>query len=85
MPFEIIWTNKAKKDLKLIDAHIADRIIGRIDEIVKEETVFLEKVKGQDFYKYRVGSYRVFIEKLPATRKLIILHVRHRKNAYKNL
>lgn len=86
MPFEIIWTKKAKKDLKLIDAHIANRIISKIDEMGKmEETVFLEKVKGQDFYKYRVGRYRVFIEKLPAMRKLIIMHVRHRKNAYKNL
>lgn len=87
MPFEIIWTKKAKKDLKLIDTHIARRIVDRVDDIgqQKEEMIFLEKVKEKDFFKFRVGSYRVFIDKFFATKKLVILHVRHRKNAYKNL
>ncbi len=46
MPFEIIWTKKAKKDLKLIDTHIARRIVDRVDDIgqQKEEMIFLEKV-----------------------------------------
>ena len=85
MPFEIIWTSRARKDLKLIDKPIAERIFNKVQELEIKEAVFLEKVSGKDFFKFRVGKYRVFIDKFPATKKLVILHVIHRKKAYKNI
>lgn len=85
MSFEIVWTHRAKKDLKLLDKAIARRIIDKVDELGLQDTVCLEQVKGQEFYKFRVGKFRVFIEKFPAVGKLLILHVKHRKNAYKNI
>lgn len=85
MPFEIIWTNRARKDLRLIDKGIAGRIFNKIEEFNQKETVFLEKIKGKDFFKLRIGSYRVFIDKFPATGKLIVLHVKHRQSAYNKI
>ena len=85
MSFEIIWSNRAKKDLKNLDKKIARRIVNKIETLREKENVFLEKVKDKDFYKYRVGQYRVFIDKFPVTKKLGVLHIRHRKNAYKNI
>ena len=85
MPFVVIWTNRSKKDLKLADKQTALRAIEKVDSLGKQETVFLEKVKGTPYYKYRVGKYRVLIEKFPATKKLFILKVRHRKKFYKNI
>lgn len=85
MPFEVIWAKRAKKDLKLLGKPNAERIFNKIDGLGKQQAVFLEKVAGKDFFKFRVGSYRVFIEKFPATNRLIVLHIRHRRNAYKNI
>lgn len=85
MPFEIIWTKRAKKDLKLIDKPIARRILEKIEGLGRQEEIFLGKVKGKDFYKFRVGRYRAFIDKFPATHRLVIIHVRHRRSAYKNI
>ena len=85
MSFEIIWANRAKKDLKLLDKAIARRILSKVEELGRKESVFLEKVKGWDFYRCRIGSYRVFIDKFSAIRRLFVLHVRHRKSAYKRI
>lgn len=85
MPFEIILTEKAKKCFKELDKHIASRIADKLAELAKKETVSLEKLEGKNFYKFRVGDYRVLIEKFPATKKLIVLKVGHRKNIYKNI
>ncbi len=85
MPFEVIWTARAKKDLKLVDKPIAGRILRKVDSLGELDVVFLEKVVGKDFYKFRIGSYRVLIDKFSATGKLLILRVKHRRNAYKNI
>ena len=85
MTFQVIWTNRSKKDLKLIDKQTALRIIQKINEFEKQDTVFLEKVKGTKFQKVRVGHYRILIEKFPATKKLFILKAEHRKKFYKNI
>jgi mRNA-degrading endonuclease RelE of RelBE toxin-antitoxin system len=85
MAFQVIWSNRSKKDLKLLDKKIASRITGKVDLLVSQETIFLEKVKGTDYFKYRVGHYRILIEKFPATKKLFIRKVRHRKKFYKNV
>jgi len=85
MPFEVIWTNRSKKDLKLIDKETVLRIINKISVLENQDTVFLERVKGTKLYKFRVGSYRVLIEKFPATKKLFVLKVRHRRRFYKNI
>ena len=85
MPFEIILTSKAKKCLKELDKQIASRIADKLAELSQRETVSLEKIEGRDFYKLRVGDYRVLIQKFPATKKLIILKMGHRRNIYKNI
>ncbi len=85
MPFELIWSDKSKKDLRLIDRAIAARIVEKMEEAAGQDTIFLEKVKGTDYFKYRVGKYRVIIEKFPATKKLFVVKVGHRKNIYKKI
>ena len=85
MPFEIIWSNRAKKDLIKLEKHIAKRIINKIVALPQKEKPLLEKVKGKDFFKYRVGDYRVLIDRYPLKKKLVILTIMHRKKAYKNI
>ena len=85
MAFEVIWTNRSKKDLKLLDRQTALRIIEKVDMFSGQDSVFLEKVKGTEYFKSRVGRYRVLVKKFPASKKLFVLKVRHRKKFYKGL
>ncbi len=85
MPFDIIWTKKAEKNLKLIDKKVALIIYEKIEELKMQECIFLEKLKNSNYYKFRIGKYRVLIRKFPAVKKLFIMKVGHRKNIYKKI
>ncbi len=85
MPFQVIWTKKSKKDLKLFEKSVCERIIDKIELLGKEDFVFLEKIKNCPDYKFRVGKYRAIIKKFPATKKLFVLRVMHRKNVYNRI
>ncbi len=82
MPFVIIWSETAMKELSKHEKTIADRIVTKIEYANATHALRLEKVEGKPYFKYRVGDYRVFIEKrLPDT--IEIIHLEHRKKAYK--
>lgn len=83
MPWELIWTKKGKASLKALEKAIAQRVFLKLEELASRESVFLEQVKGKSFFKYRVGSYRVLLNKFPATKKLAVLFINHRKKVYK--
>lgn len=85
MVFEVVWTEKSKKGLKLLDKPVADRIISKVEELAEKDIISLEKLEGKDFFKFRIGDYRVLIRKFVATQKLFILKVGHRRNIYKNI
>ncbi|MBI5553174.1 MAG: type II toxin-antitoxin system RelE/ParE family toxin [Candidatus Diapherotrites archaeon] len=82
MTFQLIWTNRARKDLKKLEKPVAERIIREAELLSAQETVFLEKLTGSEYYKLRVGDCRIIIIKFSATQKLAILKVGHRKNIY---
>ncbi|MFH1239925.1 MAG: type II toxin-antitoxin system RelE/ParE family toxin [Candidatus Diapherotrites archaeon] len=84
MKLFVVWTNRAKKDLKNLEKSIAKRIYLKTDDL-SEGKIQLQKVQGHDFYKFRVGHYRIFVTKLASHDTLLILTIKHRKNAYKNL
>ena len=81
MIFEIIWKENALKDLQKLDSFISIRIIKKIDEL--KENPFLrdiKRLKGLNFYRLRVGDYRIIFEIFD--KKLIIFKIGHRKNIY---
>ncbi len=82
MPYNIVWTENSKKDLKKLEKTLSQRIFEKIIFCNEKDLLFLEKLKNQMIYKFRVGDYRIFFEKGPHN-SLFVLTIRHRKNAYK--
>lgn len=60
MNYEIRYSNQASKFLKNADSVIAKRILDKIDEL-KENPYPSEssKVKGTNYYRARVGKFRI--------------------------
>ena len=84
MPFQLIWMEEVRKDLKSLEKTVAERIYKKIVWANENNSLFLEKVEGTDYLKYRVGSYRTFFEKGPEN-ALFALTVKHRSVAYKRI
>lgn len=90
MKYKILFDKNADKQLKKIDK-TQQRII--INWIIKnlentnDPRVFGKALKGnlKDYWRYRVGDYRIIAEINDAEVKILIIEIGHRKDIYKKL
>lgn len=81
---KINWKEPALKFLKSINKNDSSRIVKKIDLEVKENPRrYLKTLVGLDFYKIRVGNYRIFADYNKSLDELTILTIKHRRDAYK--
>ena len=83
MNFELVWDEKAIKDLENLPKEIAQRIIRKVEEAQANPLRYVERLVGQEVYKLRVGDFRIFVLIDYNPNKLKISAIRHRKDAYK--
>lgn len=90
MKYKILFDKNADKQLKKIDK-TQQRII--VNWIIKnlennnDPRVFGKALKGnlKDYWRYRVGDYRIIAEINDAEIKILIIEIGHRKDIYKKL
>lgn len=86
---EIVYTKKARKDLRAIDFSVAKRVVAKVFEYSKhrDPLKFAKRLKGTELgtYRFRIGDYRVVfdVDKNGGLKILLILAVKHRKEVYK--
>ena len=77
----IIYTKRAMKNIKSIDARVKDRVRAGIEKIPFGD---IKKLQGySNFYRLRIGDYRVIYEIVDD--KIIVDAVLPRGEAYKGL
>ena len=80
----IVWDEKARDFLRKLPKDISRRIFDKIENEVKNNVLhYLETLVNKDFYKIRVGDYRLFADYYRDKDLLVIRTIRHRKDAYK--
>jgi mRNA interferase RelE/StbE len=80
--FDVIWHERVKEDLAALRKEDAARIIARIKERLVQDPLGLSKpLKGifKGLHRHRVGDYRIVFAVDHEKRRLIILHVKHRR------
>lgn len=87
--WKLMWSESAKKDLSILDKHVAKIIIlnatDALDNIQNPLSVLIPLKygkKGQ--YKYRMGKYRVICTLIANECVILAITVGHRKDVYKN-
>ncbi len=83
--YDIQWKKSAEKDLLGIDYKQIPRIIKSIESLAKNPlSKQYRKLQGtENFYRIRVGNYRVIYQVDNQANILIIYYVRHRREAYR--
>ena len=86
MAWTIEYSAKALKELKKIDKKAALTIINYLDDIAKEDD---PRIKGKalrgnkrQYWRYRVGNYRVLCNIEDNELLILATHLGHRKNVY---
>ena len=87
MKYKIVFTDKAKKQLKKLDKHISALIIGWLEKNVEgcENLLIhgkglIEDKSGQ--WRYKIGNYRVICQIQDNEVIVLVLEIGHRKNIY---
>ena len=84
MKYKILFTDKAKKQLKKLDKHISALIIGWLEKNIENTENprvhgkgWVENKSGQ--WRYRIGDYRVICEIQDENVIVLVLEIGHRK------
>ncbi len=87
MQYKVIFTERAKKQLKKLDKHITALIIGWLEKNIQNcenprlhGKGLVENKSGQ--WRYRIGDYRVICEIQDKEIIVLVLEVRHRREIY---
>jgi mRNA interferase RelE/StbE len=81
--YEIIFSNKAKKQLFKLEKNIQERIIAALERIRIRPESYIEKLVGDPGYKLRVGDYRVIMDIDNNNLLILVIKVGHRRDIYK--
>ncbi|MEF8873815.1 MAG: type II toxin-antitoxin system RelE/ParE family toxin [Candidatus Thermoplasmatota archaeon] len=90
MTYKLLIEERAVEELKSQPDDIRNRIKNKIKEILTEEPLpggkgDIKKIAGTEYWRLKVGDYRVFYDVDKGEKKVYIISVRHRSNAYKEL
>jgi mRNA interferase RelE/StbE len=84
-PFSIAFKPSVEKDLRPLPNDLVTKIIGRIESLA-DEPFPRQAIKlggAEHVYRLRVGDYRVIYKVDVHARQVIVHHVRHRSEAYR--
>lgn len=83
LAYKIIITDTAKKQLKKLDRKMIIRIDKKLHEISNNPFFYLTRLVGLEFYKLRVGDYRVLMTVSQNNLIITVVEISHRRNVYK--
>ncbi len=84
--YDLSILRSAERDLAQFDPPVRGRLLKRLDWLAEHAgEVEHEPLKAglADFYKFRVGDYRVFYRLDHQTRLIVVEAVKHRREAYR--
>ncbi len=84
MEYSILFSSRAKRDLKNLPDNVAKRIIENLEQISNDPHSHVKKLKGNPFFSYRVGKYRVILEIIDDRLIIHVIGVAHRSKVYRD-
>ena len=83
MSYEIIFSDKAFKQLKKLEPDTQERIIKVLERIRIRPDKFVTKIVGDSGFRLRVGDYRVIVDIVKDKLLVLVIKIGHRSRIYK--
>lgn len=83
MTWSVLWSDKSKKQLKKLDKKIIGRIIDGIEDIKENPYSAVNRLTGSQFFKLRIGDYRVIIDLQQGKLIIFVVETDNKKRIYK--
>ncbi|HOJ12145.1 MAG TPA: type II toxin-antitoxin system RelE/ParE family toxin [Clostridiales bacterium] len=90
MKYQVLYTKKAIKQLSKIDVNQRHIILAWIEKNlvgIDNPMIYGKALKGnlRDYWRYRIGDYRIITEINDDEIKIIVVGIGHRKDIYERL
>lgn len=84
--YQVEFTRSAVKELRKIDRQFIPRITEAVDALCSNSRPdSCKKLAGADHsYRIRVGDYRIIYDIQDSTLVILVIRVRHRRDAYRS-
>jgi mRNA interferase RelE/StbE len=82
--YNTIFSKQAESFLDKLENSDRERIVKTLDRIKIRPERFLEKLIGEEGYKFRIGDFRLFIDLDKGNLLISVIKIGYRKNIYKN-
>lgn len=88
--FSVLLTKRAKKELTKLDTPVKKMIVSWIEKNIKNTTnprLYGKALTGnkKNYWRYRVGNYRIVVEIRDTELVIIALTIAHRSSVYTSL
>jgi mRNA interferase RelE/StbE len=80
--FKVLLHPKAAKEIQKIEKQIRTRIIESAKQLCKNPDKLGKPLKQSDYWRLRVGDYRVIYEINQNKKQVVILFIGHRSKVY---
>jgi len=83
MPYQLLYTSLAQKDIKKLDSVAKKRLKSKLELLKTDPVYYSKKLVHSDLgtYRYRVGDYRIIFDL--HGKDIVTLRVGHRREIYK--
>ena len=82
MAWRILWSDKSQRQLKKIDKKTAKGIIDGVDDIKENPYAAVSRLTGSQFFKLRIGDYRVISDLRYDMLVVFVVETGNRKRIY---
>jgi len=82
MPWSILWTDQAVRDMSRIDPPVAKRILRKLEKPAVNPMPFFSRLVAADEYRLRIGDCRLLAALDGASKTILVERVDHRSRIY---
>jgi mRNA interferase RelE/StbE len=82
MTYDIVFTQSAGKDFDKLDGETKKRVSSALDRIRIQPDRYITRLVAEPGYRLRVGDYRVILDLENDKLIILVITIRHRRNAY---
>jgi len=83
--YSIIFSQKARKYFSKLEKENKIRIVKALKRIRIRPEAHITRLVGESYYKFRVEDYRIIMDLQKDKLQILVIHIGHRKNIYKNM
>ncbi len=85
MSYQVIWSERSRKNLKMLEKSIASRIITKVESISEDPFTYVKRLQGVPLFSLRVGEYRVILDIENTKMVIFVVKLGHRSRIYDGL